>query len=60
MADLKQELTEQHRNGPDTYIGQLCLRASEEIRILENEVSDLRAFCGMARDHAKAVLGQIR
>ena len=37
MADMRQELMEQHRNGPDTYIGQLCFRAAEEIRRLENE-----------------------
>lgn len=37
MADLRQELTEQHRHGPETYMGQLCLRAAEEIRRLENE-----------------------
>lgn len=60
MADLRAELIEQHRNGPETYIGQLCLKAAEEIRVLENEVSDLRAFGEMARDHAKAVLGQTR
>ncbi len=37
MADLRQELIEQHRHGPETYMGQLCLRAAEEIRRLENE-----------------------
>lgn len=36
----------------------LLLEASERIRILENEVSDLRSFGEMARDHAKAVLGR--
>lgn len=60
MPDLRQELMEQHRYGPDTYIGQLCLKAAEEIRILGNEVSDLRAFGVMARDNARAVLRQTR
>lgn len=58
MSDLRQELMEQHRHGPDTYVGDLCLKAAEQIRILENEVSDLRAFAKLARDNAKAVLGQ--
>lgn len=58
MVDLRQELMEQHRHGPDTYVGQLCLKAAEQIRILENEVSDLRSFAKLAQGSAKAVLGQ--
>lgn len=42
MADLRQELTEQSRYGPETYIGQLCARAADEIRRLENENTELR------------------
>jgi len=49
MADLRQELAEQHRHGPDTYVGDLCLRASEEIRKLENEVHHYKAMIAGVR-----------
>lgn len=54
LADLADDYTE------GSPIRLLLVEASEEIRILQNEVSDLRAFGEMARDHAKAVLGQTR
>lgn len=49
MADLRQELVEQHRHGPDTYVGDLCLRASEEIRKLENQVHHYKAIVAGVR-----------
>ena len=59
MSDTRQklaELADEYSEG--SPIRELCLKASEEIRILENEVSDLRSFAKLARDNAKADLGQ--
>lgn len=49
MVDLRQELAEQHRHGPDTYVGDLCLRASEEIRRLENRLHHYKAMVAGVR-----------
>lgn len=49
MGDIRSQLLAEHAHGPDTHIGQLALLAAEKIRLLENEVEDLRAFAKAVR-----------
>lgn len=50
--DVRRELAAQHDHGPDTYVGQLCRRASEMIRRLENENYDMRERLAKVRSLA--------